>query len=53
MTSEEDTRISELAKLIEAEKDPEKLVSLATELEHLLTLRLNAKKTPPIADKKQ
>ena len=49
---EEEARIGELARLIEAEKDPEKLVILAAELERLLTLRLNGRKTPPTADEK-
>lgn len=47
MTPEQDARILELARLIEAEKDPEKVVSLAAELERLLTLRLEEKKMPP------
>ena len=47
MTPEQEARILELAKLIQAEKDPEKVVSLAAELERLLTLRLDERKMPP------
>ena len=52
MTIDEDeARINELAKLIESEKDSEKVVNLAVELERLLELRLERQKTA--ADKKE
>ena len=48
MPPDDEARIRELPKLIAAEKDLGKLMMLAAELERLLTLRLNAKKTPPL-----
>jgi hypothetical protein len=42
---EEEARIRELAKLIEAEKDAEKMVVLAAELERVLTLKLKRHST--------
>lgn len=43
MTPEE-ARISELPKLIADEKDHEKMIALAAELERLLTLKLERQK---------
>jgi hypothetical protein len=50
MAHDDEARIRELPKLIAAEKDTEKIIILATELERLLTLRLNATKTPLIVN---
>jgi hypothetical protein len=50
MTPDDEARIRELPKLISDEKDLGKLITLAAELERLLTLRLNAKKTPLIVN---
>jgi len=50
MAHDDEARIRELPKLIAAEKDTEKIIILATELERRLTLRLNATKTPLIVN---
>jgi hypothetical protein len=50
MAHDDEARIRELPKVIDAEKDTEKITILATELERLLTLRLNATKTPLIVN---
>jgi hypothetical protein len=49
MTPEEEARISALPKLIEDEKDPEKVKALADELGRLLTME--RKLRPPVKDK--
>ncbi len=51
VTPDDEARIRELPKLIADEKLG-KLITLAAELERLLTLRLNAKKTPLIVNEK-
>jgi hypothetical protein len=49
MTIEEDeARIRKSATLIEAEKDTQKLVILAAELDRLLRLKLERQKTPTV-----
>ena len=45
MTPEEEARIRELSKFIADEKDLQKLVILASELERLLTLKLERSST--------
>ena len=51
MTTEEDeARIRELATLIESEKDVEKMVILAAELERLLRLKLERQKNARAAE---
>jgi hypothetical protein len=52
MTPDDEARIRELAKLIADEKDLGKLIMLAAELERLLTLRLNAKRSALIVTEK-
>jgi len=51
MTPEQEPRIRELIKLFVGERDPEKRKILATELEPLLTRKLEDRSTPwPIVD---
>jgi hypothetical protein len=45
MTPEEDARIRELPKLMEAEEDPIKVEMLAAELQRFLSIDGNARKT--------
>jgi hypothetical protein len=46
MTPEEEARIRELSKLIADERDLQKLIILASELERLLTRKLKEPSTP-------